>query len=269
VINRDTVLVSPFLQDAGGGLYTVSGDRTSSERVGGALRFDAFGYGSLNGSAVYDFYNQLVSDYAIGIDGFVTSRVTVGADLEYYYPTFDGDSIWNWFSHQATTTLRARGTVAFSRRLDASLSGGIRRYATEGDPDSYAETPNIDETTSEIDPLGDIGARYRWNDGSVGFDGTGEFGDRGHRIGGDLTTIKTFDNGFYDTRLVLSLYDWKDDLRPSRATTSFSYVVGGGISPAFESVGRARLGVEWEHAMNELVGQRFRVLATLTLAMRL
>jgi hypothetical protein len=42
-------------------------------------------------------------------------------------------------------------------------------------------------------------------------------------------------------------------------------VLGAGVSP-FETT---RFGVEWEHSMNRLVGQRFRLLATLDLAVML
>jgi len=80
-------------------------------------------------------------------------------------------------------------------------------------------------------------------------------------VGADLTTTKTFEGGLYDALVVLSLYDWEDALRPTRDATSFGYVLGGGVSP-FE---RTRLGLEWEHDMNRLVGQRYRVLATLDL----
>ena len=88
-----------------------------------------------------------------------------------------------------------------------------------------------------------------------------ELGKRGHRVGGDVTTTKEFDNGYYDALVVLSVYDWADELRPNRDATSFTYVLGGGVTP-FD---RTRFGVEWEHSMNRLVGQRFRVLATLDL----
>ncbi len=266
VINRDTVVISPFVQDAGGGLLFVSGDRVSSERAGGSLRVDLGRLASVNGNAVYDLYNQLVSEYALGLDVYAHSRVTVGADWEYYLPTFDGDSIFNWFAHRGMTTLRARASVAFSRRLDASISGGVRRFTTEGDPETYAQNPDVDRNGYELDPFATLGARYRWTDGSVAFDGRGNWGERGHRTGGDLTTRKYFANGYYDTLLVLSLYDWQDELRPTREATSFSYVVGGGVSPGLEFIGRGRLGVEFEHAMNQLVGQRYRLLATLGLS---
>jgi hypothetical protein len=264
VINRDTVMVSPFVQDTGGGLFLMSGDRTSSERAGGSLRADVGDYGTLYGSGVYDFYNSLVSEYAAGLDAHVTSRVTLGADWEYYLPTFDGDSIFNSFAHQGMTTLRGRVSVAFSRRLDASVNGGVRRFETEEEI-SVGDPPSA-QPEAEYDPFASLAGRYHWSDGSVDLFSIAEFGERGHRAGADLTTRKTFANGYYDTLLVLSLYDWQDELRPEREATSFSYVLGAGISPGLEFIGRSRLGVEFEHAMNRIVDQRYRLLATLGIA---
>jgi hypothetical protein len=90
-----------------------------------------------------------------------------------------------------------------------------------------------------------------------------ESGGAGHRYGGDLTGRKRFEGGYYDSLAVLSLYDWDDALRADRSATSFSYVLGGGISPNFMLFSRGRFGVEWDHTMNRLVGQSFRMLATL------
>jgi hypothetical protein len=84
-------------------------------------------------------------------------------------------------------------------------------------------------------------------------------------VGADVTSKKTFDAGYYDSLLVLSLYDFADELRPDRYATSFTYVLGVGILP--NALGtRSRVGVEWEHSMNRLVGQRYRLLATLDLS---
>ena len=60
----------------------------------------------------------------------------------------------------------------------------------------------------------------------------------------------------------VSVYDWKDNLRPDQSATSFSYVLGGGFRPGQA----ANVLLEWEHDMNQLVGQRYRVLAVLNLA---
>jgi hypothetical protein len=269
VINRDTVIVSPFA-DAGGGFQRVGGDRVSSERIGYSLRADEARLGAVRGTIVYDFYNQLVSERALALDWYATEKVTVGADYDYYYPVFDADSIFNWFTHRGTTTLLGRAEWRPSRRFDVALSGGVKVFETEGNSGVYGDveqapagtgpqSPDRSETGQLRDLVGNVAGRYRWSDGGVGLRGMAEKGERGHRVGADVTTNQIFDGGLYDALAVVSLHDWADALRPTRDATSFTYVCGGGMHPFDDT----RVGVEWEHSMNRLVGQRYRVLATL------
>ncbi|MCK6532310.1 MAG: hypothetical protein L6Q84_04985 [Polyangiaceae bacterium] len=266
VINRDRVVVSPF-PDTGGGFQRVGGDRVSSERIGYSVRATEPTLGAARGSLVYDFYNQVVSERALALDWYTTDQITVGADYDYYYPTFDGDSIWNWFTHSGMTTLLGRGEWRPSRRFDLALSSGVKVFETEGDSGTYGtvEQQDRDPDRSETGRLSDwvvnLAGRHRWSDGSAGLRGATETGRRGHRVGGDVTLNQTFDQGLYDTLAIVSVYDWEDGLRPDRSATSFSYVAGGGIRPFDET----RIGLEWEHSTNRLVGQRYRLLATLDL----
>ena len=264
VINRDAVLVSPFL-DTGGGLSYALGDRTSSERLGYSLRADASELGAVMGSLVYDLYIHRVSQYNAGLDWYATDRIVFGGNLEYFLPTFDGDSIFNWFAHRGTTSATARADLEFSREIAVAASGGVRMFTTEGDARTYASSasPNLNQSDRSYDSLGSLGGRYRFWDGSVALNTMIESGDAGHRYGGDITGRKQFDGGYYDSLAVLSLYDWEDALRSERSATSFSYVLGGSVSPSFLGFSKGRLGLEWEHTMNHLVGQRYRLLATL------
>ncbi len=266
VINRDVVLISPFA-DAGGGFVTIDGERTSSERLGYSARLSDRGLGAAKGTVVYDFYNQLVSEYDASLDWYATDALTLGAAWEYYLPTFDGDSIWNSFTHNGSTTVLGRADLDVTPDVNVVATGGVRLVKTDGDPETYglyqnplvAEAPDRDSIKQLSEPIGTLGGTYRWSDGSVLVHTMAETGDRGHRVGGDLRTKKTFDSGQYDVLNILSLYDWEDGLRPQRSATSFTYVVGGGVTPFPDT----RMGVEWEHSMNRLVGQRFRMLATL------
>jgi hypothetical protein len=260
VITRDTVLVSPFA-DTGNGFTTLGGARVSSERIGYSLRVSEPGLGALGGSVVYDLYNQLFSEYLATLDFYASNELELGAEYEYYLPTFDADSIWNWFSHRGSQTALGRGSWKAMRALDLSASAGVRIFETEGKPGTYDDTGNANETGRLSDLLATLSGRQRWADGSVTLRGLLETGKRGHRSGADVTTAQAFEGGLYDAMLILSLYDWHDDSRPDRDATSFSYVLGGGVRP-FE---RTRMGLEWEHSVNQLVGQRFRVLATLDL----
>lgn len=262
VINRDAVLVSPFL-DNGGGLTFATGDRTSSERLGYSLRADKSDLGAAMGSVVYDLYNQRLSQYNGALDWYASDRVVLGGNVEYFLPTFDADSIFNWFSHSGTTSVTGRADVMFSRQVELAAAGGVKVFATEGATSTYELNPNASRTGRSNDYLASLGGRYRFWDGSVAVNSMAESGGAGHRYGGDVSCRKTFDGGYYDSLAVLSLYDWEDALRPESGATSFSYLLGGGISPNFLFFSRGRFGVEWEHTMNHLVGQRFRVLGTL------
>ncbi len=268
VINRDEVNVSPFV-DAGNGQYFLSGDRTSSERLGYSVRADSAGLGALGGSVVYDFYSQLLSQYAAQIDAYVTPKLSLGASFERYTPTFDGDSIWNWFSHSPTTSLLGRGELRFTRALAATLSSGVRWFETEGDPNALPErisppaAADREVTGRLLDTSLDAGLRLGLGRSNLALRGGGETGERGHRLGGDLTARRSFGSGRYDGLCVVSVWDWSDALRPDRDATSLGYVLGAGLTPRPSFFARSRLGLEFEHEMNRLVGQRFRVLATL------
>ena len=88
-----------------------------------------------------------------------------------------------------------------------------------------------------------------------------ERGDGGHRQGADIYGEQRFLGGRWTASARLSLYDWQDNLRADRNATSFAYVLGGGFRPS--RVLDALL--EWEHDMNRLVGQRYRILAIVNL----
>jgi hypothetical protein len=181
------------------------------------------------------------------VDAFLLRSLDVGADWDYFLPTFDGDSIWSWFRTGGTTSLTGRARWDATRRLSTSASFGARRFdaSTEGG--------------AKWDLLGSLSGVFRYGAGNITARVTDEQGQRGHVRGADLSTLRRFSDGLYDTSVLVSVYDWADPLRPDRDATSFTYVLGAGHRP-FQ---KTRVGVEWEHSMNGLVGQRYRVLATL------
>ena len=262
VINQDTVVVSPFADEAGE-LRTYADSRVSTEKFGATLRLQESSFGSLTGSLVYDLYAAVLAESSLTAEWYANARVTLGADFERIVPTFDADSIFNWFSHAAQTNVSGRVDLTLSRRLGIGATGGVRSFETLGDPSTFAANGDESAITRELDPFCTLAGRYRWNDGSVSARGVAELGAQGHKVGADVTTVKTYDAGYYDSRVVLSLYDFEDALRPDRYATSFAYVLGFGVLPAIDALNVSRIGLEWEHAMNRLVGQRYRVLATL------
>ena len=66
-----------------------------------------------------------ISYYGVGLDAFVTQKVTVGVDWDYYRPTFDGDSIFNWFTHNPMKTGTGRVAASITPALDVAASGGV------------------------------------------------------------------------------------------------------------------------------------------------
>jgi len=231
-----------------------SGMRTSTERLGASADIFFDDIGDLRTGAVYDVYSSLFSSYYATLDAFPASWLTVGTDADRYVPTFDADSIFNWFSHYPMTTWTGRAEVAVSRHVNAAVSGGVRWVETTTDPDAASDTGRA----RLADVLGRVGLKHRTKAATAGVSGMLERGERGHRQGVDLFVDRTLQNRW----LVLartSLYDWEDSLRPDRSATSFSYVLGGGYRPG----PLTDVLVEWEHSTNRLVGQRFRVMAYL------
>jgi hypothetical protein len=245
VENHSAVLVSPYF-DGVNELRFYRGARTSSERVGYSAQVEAPELGAATGHAVYDLYNQLLSDATLDLNVYATPSLSVGASVDYYYPTFDGDSIFNWFTHDGMTTAEGRVSYVPKGPVDFALSSGMRWFDTAG-----------------RDVLGSARGRYRFGPGSVALDAQAEYGEIGHRVGGGVTTRRAFEGGRYDTLVSASAYDWDDAQRPSRSATSFTYVLGAGLRPGPGFISRGRMGFEWEQTMNRLVGQRFRMLVTL------
>jgi hypothetical protein len=280
--------------DPGGGYKTDSGMRLSQERLGYALEANKSDLGGVKGGFTYDLYNQLVGSFYGGLEAYLGRQVTVGADIDYFVPTFDADSIWNWFTHAPVSTLTGRVAVDVTRELDVSASGGVRVWSAEGDPEAfaageckaagkgeacldaeyffdptaetvaaYARDEKNRGTTMLPDALANLAGRYRLRTAELGLRGMLQAGERGRRTGADLTGEKRLDGGRYALGARVSLYNWDDPLRPDRDATSFGYVLGAGYRP----LEIADLKLEWEHDMNRLVGQRFRVVGLLNLRM--
>jgi hypothetical protein len=284
-----------------GGYRAITGDRISSDRIGYAADVN-FAAGApfkaplgAKGGFSYDLYANTLATAFGGIEGYIGRTATVGADVDYYMPTFDADSIWNWFTHGANTTFSGRAAIKITRKFDVAVQGGARLWTTEGDPATFGvgECSKVSKSTlatctpgtSYVDPvstsgvrafvrdpanrgqatvtdaIANVAARYRLGAGLVGLRGMVQAGDRGHRAGGDIYGDQGFIGGKFNLGARVSLYDWHDPIRPDRDALSFGYVLGAGFKPG--SIADFR--VEWEHDMNRLVGQRFRIIGLLNL----
>lgn len=258
VINRDKVLVTTFPEEGESPSY-VEDDRISTERVALSLALHDSELGRLGGDVVYDLFIARISEANAALDWYLSSATTLGVAYDYFIPTFDGDSIFNWFVHGPSQGVELNTSSALSQRVDVSGRAGVRIYSAELGADATS-------TRAWVDKLVAGTLRYRLPQAQLRFNADSQWGQTGHRVGGNLSGEHQFYEGYYDSLVAFSLYDYSDALRPQRDATSVGYVLGGGISPEVMGVVRTRLGFEWEHLFNRLGGHRFRVLLTLTLS---
>jgi hypothetical protein len=268
VYNTGTSNVSEFAS----GLRTPAsydGSRVSQERIGYAVDATLASAGGLKAGFAYDLYGARMGNIFATADAFVSSRVTVSADYDYYVPTFDADSIWNFFLAMPMNDLGLRASWDATDRLSLSAGARGRLFEVQTGPESttFPSSPNLPSAnyypSSSFQAMGggNVAARYRTGDSTLGARGAADVADNGQRLGMDVYGERTL-----ETRYVLSartgVWQWKDDLRADRDATSFGYVAGAG----YKVIPRSLVRVEWEHDINRLVGQRYRVMLWLTLA---
>ncbi len=297
VYNTGPVLTTPFPEPNGAGFHVIDGTRISSDRAGLSADLGKPDLGALRGGMSYDLYNQLVSTYYANLEGYLGKRATIGADVDYFVPTFDADSIWNWFTHGPMTTITGRAAVRFTRRFDVSASGGVRMWQVEGDPTPVkgglsafgagecAAAQKITYGGALDCQLGSVTiypssvASYTQNPSNrttvTTMDGLGNLAAR-YRFGmGDLGLRGMFEAGSRGTR---EGADLSGELRfdGGRYSAGSHVSVYGWDDPTrpdrdavsfaytlaagFKPVRFAKFRIEWEHDTNRLVGQRYRLL---------
>lgn len=247
-----------------------TGGRISSEKVGYSVDANAPNLGGVKAGIVYDVYDTEVSNIYATVDAYAGKKVTLSADYDYYVPTFDADSIWNFFAGEPRNNVDLRGNVDVDEHLSISANAHVRIFtvATSSlNPTSIeASTPfgsalgGYPTNGHPLDEGAALQARWRNSQTRVGFQGAGDFGNEGRRVGGDLSGEHVFERR-YVTGLRAGLWSWKDDLRADREATSFQYVADLG----YRFLPRCQGTVEWEHDINGLVGQRFRLMFLLSL----
>ena len=249
----------------------VEGRRVSQERIGYAVDGTLGTIAGAKAGFAYDLYARRTANLFASVDGYVSRRVTVSADWDYFVPTFDGDSIWNFFVAMPMNDLALRATWDVTDHVTTSGAARARLFQIEtdtatADPRS-TRSPNGLSTNevlpSAFSPLGggDLWARYRFGEGSIGARATADVAATGRRLGGDVTAERVLD-ARYVLRGRVGTWRWEDDLRDGRDATSFGYVAAAGYRLAPRSEAMAEL----QHDVNRLVGQRYRVMLWLTLA---
>jgi len=245
------------------------GTRISQERLGYGFDASAANLGGIKGGLAYDLYNARFANFYASVDAYASQRLTLSVDYDYYVPTFDGDSIWNFFLAMPMNDLGVRASWDATDRL--ALSGGVRARAfslqTEN-ADVQGTAPNGLSTANyfpsgSLDVMGggNFAARWHIGEGALGARAAADAARNGERLGVDVYGERTF-----ETRYVVSartgVWQWDDNLRPDRDATSFQYVIGGG----YKLLPRSLVYVDFEHDINRLVGHRFRGMLWLSLA---
>lgn len=250
---------------------TVDGARISQERLGYALDAALADMGGVKAGLAYDFYAAHMTSLYASVDGYLTRRLTLSADYDYYAPSFDADSIWTFFASNPMNDVAARATWDATDRLSLSGGGNARVMSTETSASNAGTFINATAASGSVYPSasatfdggGFVAARHRSGDNVVGGRATALYGREGHRTGGELYAERTV---FGKTVLLgrASLFDWADNLRASRAATNFGAVLGVG----YRVTPNARAQAEYQLDTNRLVGIRSRVVLWFTVATR-
>jgi hypothetical protein len=252
-----------------------SGPRLSSEKLGYAVDANLPSVGGVKGGIVYDFYRAEVTSIYGSLDAYLGKKVTLSADYDYYVPSFDADSIWNFFAAEPMNDVGLRANVEFDRHLSVAASEQIRIFQVQtaafdpsgtGNPTGNSMSPYRTDDFSgtnghPFDSISNLSARWRDGATTLLLRGNGSFGDEGKRVGGEASAQHVFESR-YVTSLRAGAWNWQDKLQPDRNATSLDYVLGLG----YRFAPRSQALVEWEHDINGLVGQRFRVMAWLSFA---
>jgi hypothetical protein len=249
---------------------TALASRVSSERVGYAVDVNVGTAAGVKAGFAYDLYAGRTGNAFASVDGYLSRRVTLSADWDYYVPTFDGDSIWNFFLAMPMNDLAVRGTWDVTDRMTVASAVRARLFqvdTTPRDADAARAANGLSSAgyvpSSAVTPLGggDVWARYRFSQGSLGARAVADVAGSGQRLGADVHGDRVLD-ARYVVRARAGAWRWEDDLRAGRDATSVGYVLGAGYKLAPRSEALAEL----QHDANRLVGSRYRVMLWLTLA---
>ncbi len=254
------------------GLYnpaSYSGTRISSEKLGYSIDASFGQIGSARAGLIYDLYGAKFGSVYANLDAHLGHGVTVGVDYQFYQPTFDGDSIWNFFLSEPLNDVGLRAAWNVNEQFGISAGGHARIYMVQTSEEQTNTSPNMQPNNLPYFPSsplsydggGDVLARYKFGEGHLGLRASGSFGSEGDRVGGDINGERVFDSR-YVVEGRAGVWQWNDNLRPDRDATSFGYVAGVG----YRFAQRSRALFELQQDTNRLVGLRFRAMLYLTVA---
>jgi hypothetical protein len=247
------------------------GARVAEERLGASANWTPSQKLGAKAGAVLDLSMRRATLLFGSFDAYPTDKVTVGIDYDYTRPFFSADSIWNFFQPQPMHHLGARSHFAFNRRWSLGF-GTFARLMQDAD-DHKVRDPSAGDPKHALFVGGDFAAKHTFGNGHVGVRGDLSSGATGSRYGSDAFAQLTFEKRFLLSGRV-SLWRWLDltrrdniaisalGARDRTMTDSFGYVAGLG----YRLGARQTTQLEFEHNMNAIVGNRYRVMMTLALA---
>ena len=253
---------------------TYDGTRISQERIG--YSFDATmppkmpQVAGLKGGVSYDFYNAKVATIYGSLDGYVSQRLTVSVDYDYYAPTYDADSIWNFFAGEPMNDIGARADLNVSDTVSIAGGGHVRIFEAQTSPFTNTASPNLviannpnyfPTNGSAFDEGFNAAIRHKNGENIEAVRASGNFGKDGDRVGGDIS----LEHVLYSRYIAegrTGLWHWNDKLRPDRDAVGFQAVAGVG----YKLAPRSRVLFEYELDVNRLVGLRNRAMVWLNVA---
>jgi len=264
VYNTNDSIVSQFM-NGDFSPVTYSGTRVSSEKLGYGINANAAKIGGVSGGVVYDFYANTTQSIWASADLYLGKKVIASLDYDYFQPTFDADSIWNFFGAYPMNDVGARVLWDATPKLSLSAGGHVRAFQNDATPNPIPNNTNrlpVDQFAPQTQYTfaggGSLGMRFRRKDTLITSNAVVNVGDQGDRAGGDVFVERLFD-GRWVLNGRVGIWHWEDKLRPDRRTSSYGAVIGG----AYRFFHGSQVGVEWENDINGIVGWRTRVLGYL------
>jgi hypothetical protein len=270
VYNTGTSNVSEF-QNGLRAPAVFDGRRISQERIGYAFDGALPNLGGVKGGLVYDIYVGEISNIFASVDWYTSPKLTLSFDYDYYRPTFDGDSIFNFFMALPMNDFGLRASWDPTDHL--AVAGGVHaRVFTlqnswdlpSNEPPPSPIAPSQAQQPSTLDPMGggNLTGRYRIGDGAVGARILADIASNGDRIGFDVYGERTLETR-YIFQARTGVWQWNDQLRADRDATSFGYVLATG----YRLFPRSQVLADFQHDINRVAGQRFRAMVWLTIAL--
>jgi len=252
VTERDRVVTSPFL-GADGQLETLATSRISSEKAGLAVSFLPVRAVRLDGAAVTDLFRGELESHESHLELLLHRRVRGRLAHRYESPSFDGDSIFNWFGAEPSLMLEGGAVVELSRSWETYGSLGAR-FLGVGHAGSAASRASVAE-----DGLGKLGVVHRRGAQHTSLDASLEAGEAARLLLVDLATRRRLFAERWEAGLRTGVSYYRDRRLLDQAETAALYVVSATYRPAISP----RLTAEWEHVLVETRAQRFRMVVGL------